>query len=195
MVMLIFAWVYTEMIYLLPFFLDAGMGFEPAISGLCLLVSPVITALLGIPVGRWGDLTSRRPSVIAAAITLVALHGIYMLITPVSGILPLLLSLLLLGLFRGIAGAPAASRVVDTAPDDEKGTGSSLLVTATYLGSVLGTALYAMIFTMATADGGVRAFSDLDPAVFMHGFHLSMMAGPILSVITLLLAAIPRKSR
>lgn len=195
LVFLIFACVYAGMIYLLPFFLDAGMGLEPAISGLFLVCPPIITAVLGLPIGRWSDLAGRRPFVIAAALTLIALHVIYVFITPASGITPLLVSLLLLGLFWGFAGGPAASRVVDTAPPDEKGTGTSLLVTAMYLGSVIGTALYAMIFTLATAQGGVVAFSDLDPAIFMHGFHVSMAAGLILSVASLVLSAVPREDR
>ena len=37
----------------------------------------------------------------------------------------------------------------------KKGTGSSLMVTAIYLGSVIGTALFATIFTITTAGGGI----------------------------------------
>jgi hypothetical protein len=98
-----------------------------------------------------------------------------------------------MGFFWGFAGGPLASRVVDNAPLDEKGTGSSLMVTAIYLGSVIGTALFATIFTFTTAGMGIVAFSDLDPDVFMEGFHISMLIGLVLSVIACILSVIIRE--
>ena len=65
------------------------------------------------------------------------------------------------------------------------------MVTVIYLGGVLGTAIYAMLFTFATAGPrGVIAFTELDPVSFLSGFHLTMAAGVGLSVLALVLAAI-----
>jgi len=51
------------------------------------------------------------------------------------------------------------------------------MVTAIYFGGVLGTAIYAMLFTFATANaGGIVAFTDLDSATFQYGFHITMAA-------------------
>ena len=52
------------------------------------------------------------------------------------------------------------------------------MVTAIYFGGVLGTAIYAMLFTFATATAdGIVAFADLDSATFLSGFHITMAAG------------------
>ena len=65
------------------------------------------------------------------------------------------------------------------------------MVTTIYFGGVLGTAIYAMLFTFATANaGGIVAFTDLDPATFLNGFHITMAAGLVLSVVPLVLSAI-----
>ena len=98
----------------------------------------------------------------------------------------------LMGVAFGIAAGPASSRIIECAPKGEEGTGSSLMVTAIYFGGVLGTAIYAMFFTFATADAatGIVAFSDLDSQTFLHGFHITMAAGLVLSVAPLILSAI-----
>lgn len=192
---LLFGCVYMGVLYLLPFFLQAGMAYDPVLSGLCLLIPPVLTAIIGIPFGSWSDRIGRRPFAIAGSLCIIAVTGTFMLIQPEIGVLPLLLGLVFMGLFWGCAGGPVASRVVETAPAGEEGTGSSLMVTAVYLGSVIGTALFATFFTVGTATHGDIAFSDLTPGIFMQGFHTSMAVGVILSVITLVLSALVREQK
>lgn len=195
MAFLLFGCVYMGVLYLLPFFLEAGMAYDPVISGLCLLIPPVLTALIGIPFGSWSDRIGRRPFAIAGSLCIIAVTGTFMLIQPETGVIPLLFGLLSMGLFWGCAGGPVASRVVETAPAGEEGTGSSLMVTAVYLGSVIGTALFATFFTVGTATHGDIAFSDLTPGIFMQGFHTSMAVGFILSVIALVLSVLVREQK
>ncbi|ACL15453.1 MFS transporter [Methanosphaerula palustris] len=187
--------IYAGMLYLLPFFLQAGMQFDTAMSGLYLLIPPALTTIIGIPLGRWSDSIGRRPFALAACLVLIAVNGIYLIILPEMGVVPLLAGLILMGLFWGFAGGPVASRVVDHAPPGEEGTGSSLMVTAIYLGSVIGIALYATAFTITTAGGGIVAFSDLDLGTFMHGFHFSTLIGFVLSIATFVFSVIVRERR
>jgi hypothetical protein len=96
-----------------------------------------------------------------------------------------------MGAAFGVAAGPASSRIIEIAPPGEGGSGSSLMVTAIYFGGVLGTAIYAMVFTFSTAKAGrIVAFADLDSATFLSGFHITMAAGLVLSVIPLVLSAI-----
>jgi len=192
---LLFGCVYMGVLYLLPFFLQAGMGYDPVISGLYLLIPPVLTAIIGIPMGTWSDRIGRRPFAIAGSLLIITVSGIFLLIQPVTGLIPLVIGLLCMGFFWGCAGGPVASRVVETAPWGEEGTGSSLMVTAMYLGSVIGTALFATFFTIGTTTKGEIAFSDLNPCLFMQGFHASMTVGVILSVIALVLSAVVREQK
>lgn len=192
---LIYGCVSMGIFYLLPFFLQAGMTYNPAMAGLFLLIPPVITAIIGVPMGRWSDLIGRRPFAIAAAIFSIAVCGIFMTIVPETGFIPLVLGLLFMGLFMGCFGGPVASRVVENAPSGEEGTGTSLMVTAVYLGSVLGTALFATFFTLGSVETGIAAFSNLAPEKFLQGFHLSMTAGFVLSVLALILSVIVREKK
>ncbi|MFA5238007.1 MAG: MFS transporter [Methanoregula sp.] len=182
--------VYAGVLYLLPFYLSAGMNFNLAVSGLFLLVPPVITGLVSIPFGRWSDRCGCRWFSVAACVVLILFSGIFAIIIPESGYLPLIVGLVLMGLVFGIAGGPAASRIIENAPAGEEGIGSSLMITTIYFGGVLGTAVYATLLTISTAAGGVVTFADLDPAVFLAGFHFTIWAGLILSLIPLVLSAL-----
>lgn len=181
-------------LYLLPFYLQAGMQMNTIIGGLYLLIPPAITAFIGIPIGRWSDRIGRRPFAIAASFVLIGFNSVFLVILPGMGLVPLLAGLLFMGLLWGFAGGPVASRVVDNAPRGEKGTGSSLMATAVYLGSVIGIALYATAFTYSTTGNGIVAFSALDPGILLGGFHFSMMVGLILSVAALIFSILVQEN-
>ena len=184
--------IFMGIIYLLPFYLTSGMHLDLATSGLYLLIPPAVIALISIPFGLWSDRHGRRAFTVFACAIVVLYSAIFAVLSPGSGIIPLLAGLILMGVAFGIAAGPASSRIIECAPKGEEGTGSSLMVTAIYFGGVLGTALYAMIFTFATADaaGGIVAFTDLDSVTFLSGFHITMAAGLVLSVVPLILSAV-----
>ncbi len=187
--------LFMGVMYLLPFYLSTEMKFDMATSGLYLLIPPLITGIISIPFGRWSDKFGRRWFVVAACLLLIAFNGIFARLVPESGIIPLISALILMGAVFGIAGGPASSRIIEIAPKGEEGTGSSLMITTIYFGGVLGTAIYAMIFTFATAAGGVVAFTDLDSVTFLSGFHFTICIGLILSAIPLILSIIVKDER
>ncbi len=183
--------IFMGVIYLLPFYLSLEMHFDLATSGFCLLIPPAVIAILSIPFGQWSDRYGRRVFTVAASGILIIYSAIFAVLSPESGIIPLLAGLILMGAAFGIAAGPASSRIIELAPPGEGGTGSSLMVTSIYFGGVLGTAIYAMVFTFATVNtGGIVAFIDLDPATFLSGFHITMAAGLVLGVVALVLSAI-----
>jgi EmrB/QacA subfamily drug resistance transporter len=183
--------IFMGILYLLPFYLTMEMHFDLATSGLYLLIPPAVIAILSIPFGQWSDRHGRRLFTVTACGLVVLYSAIFAVLSPGYGIVPLLAGLILMGTAFGIAAGPASGRIIERAPKGEKSTGSSLMVTAIYFGGVIGTAIYAMLFTFATANAeGIVAFADLDPATFMYGFHITMAAGLVLSVLPLVLFTI-----
>ena len=183
--------IFMGILYLLPFYLTAEMHFDLATTGLYLLIPPAVIAILSIPFGHWSDRSGRRAFAVAACGIVILYSAIFAVLSPAAGILPLLAGLVLMGAAFGIAAGPASSRIIESTPPGEESTGSSLMVTTIYFGGVLGTAIYAMLFTFATAGPhGIVAFTDLDSATFLSGFHITMAAGLVLSVIPLVLSAV-----
>ena len=127
----------------------------------------------------------------ASCICLVLISIAFAVIKPEWGVLPLLLSLLLMGLSIGFVSGPGSGRIVEVMPDGEQELGSTLMMTCVYCGGVVGTALYAAVFTLLTADGGqILSFAELPPELFLSGFHLTMAAGILISAAAVILSAV-----
>ena len=183
--------VFMGIIYLLPFYLANELHLGNAAIGLFLLIPPAAIALLSIPFGHYSDRHGRRIFVVVASVLFILFSAIFSVLSPGSGFLPLLAGLILMGVAFGIAAGPASSRIIEKAPKNEEETGSSLMVTTIYFGGVLGTAIYAMLFTFATAQAGkIVAFTELNSVTFLTGFHITMAAGLVLSALALVLSAI-----
>ena len=52
--------VIAGQLYLLPFYFTNQFGMEAFLCGLLMLVSPLVTAILSVPFGRWSDTHGRR---------------------------------------------------------------------------------------------------------------------------------------
>ena len=122
--------IFMGIIYLLPFYLTMEMHFDLMTSGLYLLIPPAVIALISIPFGQWSD-RHGPPGICGRSLRVVVLYSaIFAILSPESGIIPLLAGLILMGVAFGIAAGPASSRIIESAPEGEEGTGSSLMVTS-----------------------------------------------------------------
>ncbi len=183
--------IYCGALYLIPFYLTGSIHADSLLSGLLLLIPPGITTLVSIPVGRWSDQRGRRWFCVAAGVFFVVFSLGFVLLVPEWGLWPLVIVLILMGPSIGIANGPGSGRVIAMMPPADREMGSSVLMTCIYLGAVLGTALYAAIFTVLTMSGTtVSSFADLDPALFLFGFHWTMAAGAGLGVLAIILSFI-----
>lgn len=181
--------VYMGLLYLLPFYLNLEMGLDYSRIGMYLFVPPVVTLLICIQVGRWSDLAGRRWFCVLACAALAILSFIYAFIDPKMGFAPLAVALVLMGLVWGLGGGPAASRIVETAGEKEKGTGSALMAVSGYLGGVLGTTFFSAFFLIVT-DSGNTPFSEMSQSVFITGFHATMIMGAVLAIVAIMLSMI-----
>ena len=187
--------IFMGVIYLLPFYLSLEMSFDAALSGLYLLIPPLVTCIISIPFGKLSDKYGRRWFVAAACVLMILFNAIFAIINQESGIILLITGLCLMGCVFGIAGGAASGRIVDTAPKGEEAAGSSLMIMAIYLGGVIGTALYAALFTFATSSNGLVFISELSGDMFLYGFEITMSAGAFASFIPLILSLIVREEK
>lgn len=186
--------VYMGMLYLMPFYMSVCMGFSSSTTGMYILISPLLTLLLCVPISRWSDRTERRAfSVAACAILMI---GCLFLVFFSAGaeILPLTAALVCMGLMWALCGGPMASRIIENIKDESREMGSSVMTMFVYLGGTLGTALFAMFFTIGSGSGNI-SFSDLPQDVFLNGFIFATAVGAVMCVITVILSLIVREPK
>jgi MFS family permease len=175
--------------YLLPFYFSLGIGLDSAASGLFLFIPPVITLIICVPIGRMSDLRGRRIFSVMACFALVSYSVIYYVIEPSMSIVMLMVALVLMGAVWGLCGGPAASRIVESVKEEDRSSGSALMIFSVYFGGTLGTAMFATFFTLFANSGSIP-FADLPPSAFMSGFHGAMLISVIIAVIALILSTI-----
>ena len=186
--------VYMGMLFLLPFYMSVCMAFSTTQIGLYILISPLITLLICVPISRWSDRTERRAFAVASCAFMTIGCLVMALFAADSMILPLVVTLVCMGLMWGIAGGPMASRIIENVEDESREMGSSVMTEFIYLGATLGTALFAMLFTFGSGAGNIN-FEDVPPELFIDGFVLAAIVGTVLAAITLVLSFIVKEPK
>ncbi len=182
--------VYAGFLYIVPFYMSIVCGFSPAISGLILLISSVITAVMGLPSGALSDTVGCRWLVTVAGCVRVGFCVVMAVLMPEYGVVWLIVLMVLSGVTFGVSGGPSAARIVEHAPKGDGGTGSVILMLGQYFGMVVGVALYALVFNLGSPETAGVAVSLLTAEEFLPGFHLTGWFGVICSVLVVVCSAV-----
>ena len=186
--------VYIGLLYLLPFYMSICLGFSPSKTGLYIFISPLLTLLLCIPISMWSDRTERRAFAVAACSVLTIGCLIMVFFSRGTDDIPLIATLVSMGLMWALCGGPMAGRIIENVKDESREMGSSILYEFIYLSIALGTAVFAMLFTIGSGSGGISV-SDLPPDIFLDGFVFSMIIATILCAITVVYSLIVKEPK
>lgn len=176
--------VYSS-IFLLPFYLIQGRGFNAAQAGLYLTAQPLVMAVIAPVSGTLSDkIGTRIPTTIGMGIMAV---GLYFLsgIGPSTSIRILLLYLVIFGLGIGIFISPNNSALMGSAPKNRQGIAAGLLATARNVGMVLGIGLAGAIFNTTLGSHN----SD-NPALLYPAIRYSYFATVIVAIIGVFISSI-----
>jgi EmrB/QacA subfamily drug resistance transporter len=176
-------------------YLQQGLGYPPAATGLALLPFS-LAAVAGSFTGAWLTAKLRSRATMALGLTTIAAAMLLLFRIPTQGGLPWLVAgLVIAGL--GLTCASVASTAAGTAAaaGDAQGLASGLLNTAAQLGTALGIAALVTVAAARTA-----ALSDADhptPTQLVDGFRLAFLAAALLALLGALIALllVPKEPR
>ena len=144
-----------SVLFLTPFYLIQGRGFDPAQAGLLLTAQPVLMAI-SAPLS--GTLSDKIGSRLLGTLGMVILAlGVFLLsrLGAMSSYADIVLALAIVGLGTGIFSSPNNSALMGAAPRHQQGIAASVLATARNGGMVLGVGLAGATFaTVQTQFGG-----------------------------------------
>jgi len=184
---------YVGAAYVIPFYLTMELNLNYSFAGIIIMIPSFFTILFSIPSGRYGDKHGRRGLSILSSIAMVATCVGFWILDPSMGWLPFIPTGILGGIMWGLCGS-VASRIVDLAPESERGIASTLSNFAYYVGGSVGTALFATLVTLGSVSYGVPIDMIANDS-FMDGYKLAMFVGIILSVLGLICAVIIKRDR
>lgn len=177
---------YMAVLYLVPFFGEICHGMSSLEVGSYLFVAAMITAALGMPIGRLSDTRGRRPFCIAAGLTVALAFSMFAIFAEGMEWWIFLLIMIPQGLGWAFVGGPMASRLVEHAGRD-RDMASSLTNEAYFIGGATGVALGAMVFTAFSRSDGVD-IADVSPGMFLDGFVPAMAMCAALALAVALLS-------
>jgi len=153
--------IYTS-IFLMPFYLIQGRGFNSAQAGLLLTAQPIIMAIIAPLSGTLSDkIGAQIPAAIGMAILATGLFFISRL-GPQSIQSSILVALAVVGLGTGTFISPNNSALMGSAPRHQQGIAAGILATARNFGMVLGVGLAGAIFlTIATQRQGSGTIDNI----------------------------------
>ena len=179
--------VYMGVLYILPFYMDLELGLTSIQSGVILFLPSVVSLILNIPVGNYSDKHGRRTFAVIATVFGIVYSVIMYVIELEMGLTPLIAVALCMGLVWGFCGAASSGRIVDSLEQKDKAIGSSMMTFFLYVGSTVGTALFASLLTSGAGAGGIP-IEELTSEAFMSGSSYAMIWAIALSVISLVAA-------
>jgi EmrB/QacA subfamily drug resistance transporter len=176
--------VYSIM-FLIPFYLIQGRGYNSTEAGLFLTAQPVIMAITAPISGSISDrYGSRLPGMIGMAALVIGLILLANLGETTRSSM-IILSLAIAGFGTGIFVSPNTSSLMGSAPSSHQGIASGVQAAARNVGMVLGIGLTGAILTTHLAQN--------TPDAFFHGIDAGFYAASAFAFFGILLSAIKEK--
>ncbi|HEX5416563.1 MAG TPA: MFS transporter [Chloroflexota bacterium] len=168
----------SSVTFLMPFYLEQGLGLSPTLTGLGMTALPVALAL-GSMTG--GPLSDRFGSHVLAPIGMIIASGGALVLTqvaPSQGYPPVMVAMFLVGLGMGLFIVPNDSAIMGAAPRDKLGVASGILATTRNLGLSSGIAFSGTLLAALTQVYAARpsAFVAAYQAVYFITIGLCLVA-------------------
>lgn len=169
--------------YLVPFYLQDAREMSTLESGLVLSLQSISMIVCCLLVGRRsGRGMDRRFAMLSCMIMIMYMLMAYTFSTTTPAWF-IALSILVLGSVWGIGGGPMGARMVESLPEADKGSGSSMITFTMYFSSALGTALFAGLFSLGS--GASESISEVSSDVFLDGFAFCMIIAVLIGIAAL----------
>ena len=182
---------------LVPYYIVNTLGYSARIGGLILTACPAATALTAPFAGKLADrFGTARLSSIGLGLEAIGLWSISQL-SGDSGVVPVLLTLALVGLGLGLFQAPNMSFVMGSIPREQQGVAGSMSQMMRTLGVVLGVTGASMLFASRRAVHAERLHLPKidEPLSFIPAFQDVFLIATMVCFAALGLSLLRRKKR
>ena len=167
--------------FLLPFVFQESWHVSPTETGVYMSIMSVAMIVAVIPVGRMCDRYGCKwPSAMAVALR-AGFCAAFIVIAAVKGDVILMIpALIVFGLSHAFSGTAQPTRMIHHSTPSYEDEATNLMLMINYLASALGCSLFALVFSLSTAD--VHIPED----AYMQGFSDTMVFSLVLLAVAMI---------
>jgi len=133
-------------LFILPLFLQIGLGVKPELRGMVLGLFALPFIILQYPVGKWSDRIGRFKPLIFGSIC-YGIMLVFMGFLGSFGLFVIIIGFILLGIGNGFTGPPAMALVGDTVEADDNATGMGFFNLMGNIGIITGPLIGGFLIT------------------------------------------------
>ncbi len=169
-------------LFVVPFFLERGLGIGPGRAGLELTVMPVALGVVAPLAGRLADKVGARPLTVSGMALAAAMFvGLALFHDNLGAFLG---ELALLGAGLGLFTPPNNAAIMGSAPREQSGVAAGVLNMTRGMGTAMGLAFTSLVFGLVV---GANRHSG---SLVTHGFVASALFLAIVSVVAMILGGL-----
>jgi len=174
--------------FLIPFFLEGVLDYNPAKVGLLMAVVPVSMGLLAPIAGSLSDRFGTRPMTVIGLGFMLIGYGAISGVSMQDSLWVYLLRFIPLGLGLGIFNSPNNSAIMGSAPHHRLGVASGLMAITRILGQITGIAVLGTVWaTLVLAYAGLSA--EVEPSAATPQAQVAALHNTIWLALVLILIA------
>ena len=152
-------------------------------NALFVCIIALVMSLTAVPTGRWCDRSGCRTPAAISLLLRIGFSASFMFILPEWGYVPLVVTLMTMGLSYGLSGTSQSTRVVQHCKPEHQSEASAFMTLMYYVGSTLGVMGYAFVFSLS--GNGLEQAVQLSSDAVVSGLHLAAILGVVLSILAL----------
>lgn len=182
------------MIFILPFYLQIFQTFSKQETGLLMTIPSVMQIIFGYISGYFSDRVDHK-KIIITGMAFSGLSALALIMIPADNkmiFIPLVLALY--GAAIGYMIPSNTNTVMKYAPENEKGSVSSFMITAVRIGSAIGVCLFATLFSFYVPDKNPLNTS-VPVSIVQKGFNSAFYSVIILSLFMIIILSLYKKKK
>ncbi|MEN6611785.1 MAG: MFS transporter [Methanoregulaceae archaeon] len=184
--------LYTGVIFLLPFYFETGCGFEPEISGMFLVIPALAQMATAVVSGWLSDRIGSRIPCIAAGLCFACTMVFFTTVSTATSLAVVIPGLVLFGVSVGFFVAPNFRLILSHATKPEAGMITGIAMTVRNTGSAIGIAVVSTV--LVVVSGADSLYSTIPADDFNAGFHAVFLALSIVAFVIIALVFVSHEN-
>jgi len=172
--------------FLRPFYFEAGRGFETRVSGILMMISPLIMVILSPLtkyITKW--ILPRNICIIAGFLLMVSML-MFTSWGPETSLLYLIISMLVLGVAMGLYYPTNAFIGMNSVKENQNGMASATISTSKSMGKLMGILVFSFVFELFFPYKMTEAIFIKDQNELFFAIRITFVSGVVISFISLL---------